>query len=97
MSEYNVIENMAGSLKYIAEADHVIAFCGTQMYIVKSRSHNPDPMPPCKPEKIVAFYRFPEPHVAELLMRSNHEYKEEVWCSMGHAVGQRGCALCEEF
>lgn len=66
---YNVVENVAGSLRFVAEAQHVIAFCGTRMYIVKSRDHNPDPMPRERPDKVIAYYTHPEPHIEELEMR----------------------------
>lgn len=95
---YNVVENVAGTFQHIAKADYVLAFCGTEMYVVKSRGaafHEATNTPiPRKPDKVVAYYSWPEPRIAELRMRS--EYKES-WCRMGHAVGQRGCALCEEF
>ena len=92
---YNVEENIAGTFRYAAQADYIMAFCGTEMYLVKSRGVNYETMNvPCKPDLVVAYYRHPEPHSITLALRG--EYKES-WCSMGHATGQRGCALCEEF
>ena len=66
---YNVIYNLAGSIHPAMLADYIIAFCGSKMYIVKNRYHDPDPMPPCKPDCVIAYYQRPEPHVAVLPLR----------------------------
>ena len=94
---YIVYENIADTSQHFNKADYVLAFCGNEMFIIKSRTeaHLQTPTTPHKPDKVIAYYSWPEPRVAELRLRSGNY--DTAWCRMGHATGQRGCALCEEF
>ena len=68
---FNVIHNVADSFESVAKADYVLAFCGTEMFVIKSRNriHTAVEGVPCRPDKVIGYYRFPEPEVREIRLR----------------------------
>ena len=67
---YNVLENVANSNEAVLKADYVLAFCGTTMYIVKSRGPEHEiSTPPHKPDYVMAYYAYPEPHIESIPLR----------------------------
>jgi len=68
---YNVLENCAGSLDPIRKADHVLAFIGSAMYVIKTRSPGFEVVRnlPRKPDCVIGYYLLPDPHIAMIEMR----------------------------
>ena len=65
-----MVENVAGTFEHVAAANFVLAFCGNEMYVIKSRSPNFErSTPPRKPDLVIGVYAFPEPHVALIPLR----------------------------
>lgn len=70
MKMIDIFDRIQGSSRYVEQADYVLAFAGKEMYVLKSRSvsHRLSMEIP-EPETIVAYIRFPKPHVKQLFLR----------------------------
>ncbi len=66
---YDVVAHVKDDLTPIRKADIVLAFCDEGMFTVKSRWSHVDVVP-SKPILVIAFYRFPEPHVSTIAMQN---------------------------
>lgn len=70
---FNVINHTAGSLNPIMTANYVLAFCGSDMYVIKSRSpeYKSSTVVPRRPDLVIGVYPFPKPHVEVIRMHGD--------------------------
>lgn len=64
---YNVVEAISKTgvgMTLLRKANYVLAFCGTEMHVIKSRSMRYEQVKttPVKPDLVIGYYQFPEVH-----------------------------------
>lgn len=70
MEGYFVADNIRGSIVDFEKATHVIAFHGTEIFVIKSRTGPCVWKIPTKPDMVVAYFSNP-PEIKELQLRES--------------------------